>query len=445
MKTFLFALLIFFVYCSKAQDISGSWAGILNTPGGELPIVLHITTEGDSIVATTDSPLQNSKGTRIDEIKLAANELSFKIKAHHSSFKGVLYNDSIAGTFSQNQMTIPLTFKKVRRPQEPKPKFPYIIKNITIKNTEQGNMLAGTLTTPFDKKNFPVVILITGSGPQNRDEAFLLHKPFLVIADYFTTRGIGVLRMDDRGVDGSEAGKANATSADFATDINAAVNYLADRGYKNIGLLGHSEGGMIAPMVAVNNKQVKFLVSMAGPGIANDSLMLGQLGASLRVMKVPEPLAGINLTVVRKAYELMKSYSGDRDHLKQYLTDTLVKTYPLYADMSKAVASSVSVPWFQYFIKLNPQIYIKQLKIPVLAVNGEEDTQVLAKENLSGWRATLEHAGNKNFDIKSFPRLNHFFRTAISGTLAENIMIEETISKEVLQYMASWILRSAKP
>lgn len=444
MKTFLSALLIFLVYCSKAQDINGSWGAILNIPGaGELPIILHISTEGDSIVATTDSPRQKSKGTIVDEIKLVARELSFKIKAYHSSFKGLLSNDSIAGTFAQNQMTTPLTFKKIRRPQEPKPKFPYNIKNITIKNTEQGNMLAGTLTTPFDKKNIPVVILITGSGPHNRDEEFLLHKPFLVIADHFTTRGIGVLRMDDRGVDGSEAGKANATSADLATDINAAVNYLTEKGYKNIGLLGHSEGGMIAPMVAVNNKLVKFIVSMAGPGVPIDSLMLGQLEATLRIMKVPQPLANINLMVVRKAYELTKPYNGT--NLKQYLVDSLVKTFPLYADMSKAVAGSISDPWFHYFIKFDPQLYIKQLKIPVLAINGEEDTQVLAKENLNGWKVTLQNAGNKNFDTKAFPNLNHFLRTPINGTLFENLMIEETISKEVLEYMAAWILKTAKP
>ncbi|MBO9594719.1 MAG: alpha/beta fold hydrolase [Niabella sp.] len=433
-----------------AQSVAGSWLGNLNLPNGiALPLVIHIEQSADSLRSKMDSPAQSVKDLPITRTSFANGILQFELQSPRIQYTGNLRGDSIAGTFTQAGQAFPLVLKKntdedrpfYNRPQEPKPPFAYHSEDLSFENEQQGNRLAGTLTTPENKKDYPVVILITGSGAQDRNEALFGHKPFLVIADYFARHGIGTLRLDDRGVGGSDKGKDGATSADFATDISSAVHYLAARGYQRIGLVGHSEGGMIAPITASKNKAVKFVVSMAGPGIAIDSLMLQQLKATSKTQHIPEADLNTHIQAARKAYAFTKGYTGD--NLRTVLTDTLLQYFPQVPDMVRAMAQTISTPWFTYFIRFNPQDYIRQLKIPVLAINGSLDVQVDARANLAGWEAGLKKAGNTSAEVKALKGLNHLFQQATTGAVSEYAQIEQTIAPEVLELMTNWILKNA--
>jgi pimeloyl-ACP methyl ester carboxylesterase len=336
------------------------------------------------------------------------------------------------------------------RPQTPGPAVKYKAEEVTIVNTQQGDTLAGTFTTPLDKKDFPVVVMITGSGSQNRDEEIMGHKPFLVIADYFTNHDIGVLRMDDRGMGGSSKGKEGATSADFATDINAAVEFLKAKGYKRIGLVGHSEGGMIAPIVAGSNRNVRFIVSMAGPGIPIDELLALQVYTVGKSGGQAEDALQRSVSSTNKVSQLIKSHTGTE--LKAALEKTIneeMEASPEVKNLSpeqknnllNTQVAQVSSPWFQYFIRFNPAQYWSRLKIPVLAINGSKDVQVIAKQNLDGIKKSLQQAGNTTFQVTELPGLNHLFQEAITGSPAEYAQIEQTISPAVLELMTQWILK----
>jgi len=280
MKKIILLLILISGYASVfSQEIIGSWAGELNVQGRKIPLIFNIKKIGDTYESTADSPMQGAKDIPIDNTIFSNDELLLDAKKLGFQYKGKFENQTITGTFSQGGMTIDLVLSRkkenefeLKRPQEPKAPFNYIIQEVTFTNPKDNNILAGTLTLPKDKKEFPIAVLITGSGQENRDSEIFGHKPFWVIADDFAKKGIGVLRIDDRGIGGSSKGNNNDTSENFAGDINTAVDFLSKKGYKNIGLIGHSEGGLIAPMVAAKNKNVKFLISMAGPGVSIDEL-----------------------------------------------------------------------------------------------------------------------------------------------------------------------------
>jgi pimeloyl-ACP methyl ester carboxylesterase len=453
-KIFIFLAGLFsFSVVAFGQNIEGAWSGNLNVQGMKIPLVLHIVQNGDSLSSTMDSPAQGAKGIAIDKTGFTNHQLNFEIKALSVSYEGRLEGDSIAGIFTQGGANLSLVFKKspdkkevLHRPQTPTPPFDYAIEDVSFTNASEGNILAGTLTTPHHKTQFPVAIMITGSGAQDRDETIFGHKPFWVIADHLAKNGIGVLRLDDRGVGGSSAGKANATSADFATDIDAAVNFLVKKGFKNIGLIGHSEGGFIAPMVANKNKNVKFIVSMAGPGIPNDEVMVLQLEAMNKVLGIPDSVMKWNLDFSKSLYGFVKSYTGNnlQSDLKAYVLNYLkTDSGQITSDKTEAFATStvgqVGSEWFQYFLKHDPRPDIEKLKIPVLALNGTKDMQVIAKENLAGWKTALEKAKNKNFKIVSLTGLNHLFQEAKTGAPMEYGEIEQTISPQALDVITSWI------
>ena len=249
-----------------SQEIQGSWGGSLSIQGTQLPLIFNIQKNGDLYQTTLDSPMQGAKGIPIAETTFANNELQIAAQNLNLKFSGLFKGETIEGTFVQNGGSIPLILTRksnetpsLKRPQEPKPPFDYPIEEVVFVNPKDKNTLAGTLTLPKSKKDFPVVILITGSGAQNRDSEIFGHKPFAVIANDFAQKGIGVLRIDDRGVGGSSKGTTDDTSASFASDINTAVDFLSAKGFKKIGLAGHSEGGIIAPIVAVQNKKYNLL------------------------------------------------------------------------------------------------------------------------------------------------------------------------------------------
>ena len=429
-----------------SQNITGSWYGNLDVQGQKLPLVFHIEQEGNDLRSTFDSPAQGAKGIPIQKTLFENNELTFNASNLGITFKGKLNAQKIEGIFSQSGMNFPLLLSRnaettvVNRPQTPKPPFSYNSDDVTFKNDTEGNLLAGTLATPKNfKKNQPILVMITGSGAQDRNEEMFEHKPFLVIADDLAKKGIATLRLDDRGIGGSEKGKDGATSADFATDINSAVNYLIKNGYKNIGLIGHSEGGMIAPMVANMNKNVKFLVLLAAPGIPIFDLVLDQNKKIAESTKLPQDAIDEVLKIKLKTFTYAHLYQGN--DFKADFTNFLEENYPKMSEQEREpFIAQMSSEWFRYFIKFNPEDYLSKIKIPVLAVNGSLDMQVSAEENLSGIKKSLTKAGNKNFEIVKFKGLNHLFQTAKTGSPAEYGQIDETFSPTVLDKMSSWIL-----
>jgi dienelactone hydrolase len=297
---------------SSAQEITGTWNGVLNVSGMKIRLVFHITKTDAGYTATMDSPDQGANGIPMTKATFENPELNMTMTAGAIEYSGTLKNDTVFGVFKQSGQSFPMNLSKkeivkqeVKRKQEPSKPFPYHSEDITFENKKDKITLAGTLTLPDKKGKFPMGVLISGSGPQNRDEELMGHKPFLVLSDYLTRNGIGVLRFDDRGTYESKGDFSKATSFDFATDVEAAINYLKNRkeiDKKRIGLIGHSEGGIIAPIVAVNNKNVSFIVLMAGTGIAGDSLLILQQQAIGKASGISEKDLKISAEINRGCF-----------------------------------------------------------------------------------------------------------------------------------------------
>lgn len=456
-KLLLITLLFLYPIIGNSQEIIGSWAGELEIQGMKLPLIVNIKEANGVLTSTLDSPKQGAKDIPVKETFFKEGNLSLNASDLGIAYQGKWNNGKIEGTFKQGNMELPLVLEKnvgqkdygFKRPQTPKGPFSYGTEDVTFVNPSDKNTLAGTISIPKDKKNFPIVILITGSGAQNRDEELFGHKPFAVIADDFAKKGIATLRLDDRGIGGSSKVDKKPTTADFATDINAAVEFLSQKGYATIGLLGHSEGGMIAPMVATMNKKVKFIISMAGPGIKCTDLLLKQVEqGELLAGEKPEKVK-FDVETSKKVYEFINTYTGNdlqndletlyRNEVKKYTTDIALSEKLEQEAISEA--KTLSNPWFVYFLKFNPQDYISKLKIPVLAINGSKDFQVDAVSNLEGFKQGLTKAGNKKFEVVNFEGLNHLFQECKTGAFSEYVEIEQTMAPKVLDKMSSWILK----
>ncbi|HKK43231.1 MAG TPA: alpha/beta fold hydrolase, partial [Bacteroidales bacterium] len=322
----------------------------------------------------------------------------------------------------------------------------------TFINHKFNIKLAGTLTVPEGKGPFPAVILITGSGPQNRNEELLGHKPFLVIADYLTRHGIVVLRYDDRGVGKSQGNYSNATSADLATDAEAAWEYLERQpliNHSRIGLIGHSEGGLIAPIVASENDSVAFIISLAGPGINGEKIILEQAQDIGRLMGESEKKIREGTDINKKLYSILKKEKDNKLAEEKILATyrELLGKQKLSSEKTnkavnelKATFGANTYTWFRYFITTNPAAFWKKVKCPVLALDGDKDLQVNAKQNLPAIKKALESSGNMKVETKMLPGLNHLFQHCKTGLPSEYTGIEETFSPEVLKIMAEWIL-----
>ncbi|MDR7128029.1 alpha-beta hydrolase superfamily lysophospholipase [Algoriphagus sp. 4150] len=346
----------------------------------------------------------------------------------------------------------------INRPQEPSKPYPYYTEEVTFENIQAHVTLAGTLTLPSAAGNYPAVILISGSGAQNRDEEISGHKPFLIIADHLTKHGIAVLRYDDRGVAKSTGNFKAATTADFASDVASAVEFLKTRveiDRDKIGLIGHSEGGLIAPMVASNSKDVSFIVLLAGPGIEIMKVLLMQQESISRADGISESdIKEFILPVHKKAYRMI-SMSTDGRILKTDLARLIEETYDstptnlISSNMTREQVVSTqsdkwSSEWFRNFLKYDPASILEKVTCPVLALNGEKDLVVTAKENLSGISNALTKGGNTNMTVKELPNLNHLFQNCETGSPAEYAKIEETFSPIALKEMADWILKQVE-
>ena len=457
--TSLFSLTIY------GQDITGQWNGALKIQGTQMRLVFNISQTENSLSSTMDSPDQGAKGIPTTTTSFENSILKITIANAKIEYEGTLGQDNIiVGTFKQGGQSFPMNLSKEKidkeklvRPQEPIKPFPYYSEDITFENKKVGINLAGTLTLPNKEGVFPVVILISGSGPQNRDEELLGHKPFLVLSDFLTKNGIAVLRYDDRGIAMSKGDFKTATSADFATDVESAIAYLKTRKEINknkIGLIGHSEGGLIAPMVASKSKDVAFIVLLAGTGIQGDSLLLLQ-------KKLIEEASGINkediqkgqssnrkvFDIVNKSTSLEQLNSDLTIYFKQILKDNPNTQKP--AEMSdddfvKLQVKQIASPWMQYFIKYNPAPALEKVKCPVLAVNGEKDLQVPPKENLEAIKKALTKGGNKSVTTKELPNLNHLFQECKTGSPDEYATIEQTFSPIALTEILKWLQTQTK-
>ncbi len=468
MKNLIYTLLILSiislpVFGQNNMTIEGNWLGALDTNGAKLRIVLKISKAADgSLIAKFDSPDQGATDLPIDTITQKDKTVSFSAAKFGISYEGTLSEklDEIAGTFKQGAVSLPLVFKrtgeiaKPNRPQTPQKPFPYNEEEVSYRNAKDNVKLAGTLTLPRTGEKYPAVILITGSGAQDRDETIFGHKPFLVLADYLTRRGIAVLRIDDRGVGGSEPGSLNATSENFSDDVLAGIEFLKSRkeiNAKKIGLIGHSEGGMIAPMVAARSKDVAFIVLMAGLGQTGEDVIYTQTARLQKAEGVGEFIAGETVKALKNVMAVLKSET-DNKFAAERINESLAKQKnalseqeqkefaPVEAKIKSQIPMYVSA-WFRYFVAFDPRPTLKKVKVPVLALNGENDLQVASKENLNLIAAGLKTGGNKGVTIISFPKLNHLFQTSETGSPSEYQKIEETIAPTVLETISDWILQ----
>ena len=437
--------------------VEGNWLGALDVGGFKLRLVLKISKSADGkLNATVDSLDQNAKDLAVDMITFQDGTLKFEMKALNAAYVGTLSKDGaqLTGQFTQGGV-FPLDFKRVtdasqmelKRPQTPKKPYPYTEEEVSYENKQDNVKLAATLTLPPGNGPFPAVVLITGSGSQDRNESLLSHQPFLVLADYLTRRGIAVLRADDRGMGGTSKGGPNDTTENYAADALAGVEFLKARkeiNAKQIGLIGHSEGGMAAPMAAAKSGDVAFIVLMAGPGIRGDALLARQVGliASAECQKQVE-------LSVAEGQKLMTTVEQEKDEAmaKQKLHEATVKRAEaarkrIDAEMSTADAQNAvwATPWFRYFLSYDPRPTLMKVHVPVLAINGEKDLQVPAKEDLDGIDQALKDAGNKDYKIVLLPGLNHLFQTTKTGAPSEYAEIEETIAPIALQTMGDWIV-----
>ena len=448
-----------------ATGVEGDWNGVLKAGPVELRLALHLSRAADGgLTGTLDSLDQSARGIPLSGVTENGRSLAIEIKAVGASYQAELSADGAAmsGTFRQNGRDLPLTFRRgptpeLSRPQNPKRPFPYDEEQVSFENPKAGVRLAGTLTLPRTPGPHPAVLLITGSGPQDRDESIMGHRPFLVIADYLTRRGLAVLRVDDRGVGQSTGKFQGATTADFAGDVRAGVDFLKTHKRidpQQIGLIGHSEGAIIAPMLASESSDIAFVVMLAGAGVTGEEILLEQRYLINRVMGMPADMAKKENEIERYILDTV-TQEHDAAAAERKIREGIAKmSAGLSEDQRKAENAmiaqlelqmkTVTTPWFRAFLAYDPRPALEKVKVPVLAMNGELDLQVPPKQNLPAVAAALEAGGNADYEIVKLPHLNHLFQTAKTGSPMEYPRIEETFAPAALEVMGEWLARHVK-
>lgn len=440
---------------SPADRFVGNWIGTLATPTARLRLALSVTRDSTGALSAAFLSLDQGNAKIPATVTLHGDTVSVLMTAASASYIGVITaaGDTLHGTFTQGA-PLPLDLARsaalpaVARPQEPKPPFPYRQEDVTFESAP-GVRLAGTVVIPAGAGPFPAVVFATGSGPQNRDEELLGHKPFLVISDYLARHGIASLRFDDRGTAKSTGNFASATSADFANDVEAGVRYLRARtgiASDHVGIIGHSEGGLIAPIVAARSKDVAFIVLLAGPGIAGDSILLLQQALIASASGVPQAAIDRNTEASRRMFAELRASTDSADAVARLsaLSKRMIATLPPEAQATATQQLQMSqvqlvTPWMRYFITYDPQPTLQKVRVPVLAMNGALDLQVPPKQNLPAIEAALQRAGNRDVRIVEMPGLNHLFQTAKTGNPSEYAAISETFSPAALDIIATWI------
>jgi hypothetical protein len=442
----------------KIDGLDGTWDGVLTNAAGSLRLVLHARTGVRGTSAWVDSLDQpGSNGLDVTALKRDGADLNFAMPVLAAQFVGKVAADgqSIAGTFTQAGRASPLTLARRAlgasappplppppRPQTPKPPFPYAATDVSFDGGAAGVKLAGTLTLPPGAGPFSAVVLVSGSGPNKRDEEVADHKIFLVLADYLTRHGLAVLRYDKRGVGASKGDYADATTADFADDAAAAVVYLRSQPAidpARIGLIGHSEGGVVVPIVAVRDPKVAFIVMMAGSGVDGAEILAEQAHLIAQADGMGEARVAKSDALLKEEIAIVQA-EKDPAAAKAKLSAAVDRiAEPDSATTVKAAANGINTPWFRYFFAYDPVPALEKVRCPVLAINGGKDLQVPAAQNLPPIRAALAH--DREATVEELPGLNHLFQPAKTGSPSEYRGIETTIDPAALELITGWILK----
>ena len=481
-RAFCLCPLVFLFFTSEAQNIAGTWQGTLNVQGNQIPLVFHIKKDStDKWIAAFDSPGQHAFNLPCSEVIIKYDSIILMMAVINGKYAGQLNTDKsqITGTWFQGAGSLPLTVKKTsdtatvkeqKRPQTPRPPFPYHSEDVVYANADHSIQFGGTLTYPKTDslKNsgeidlYPAVILITGSGQQDRDETIFGHKPFAVIADYLTRQGFVVLRVDDRGFGKTTGIFSEATSMDFAKDVEAGLDFLEKQPMVNknkIGLIGHSEGGLIAPIVADERSEIKFIILLAGPGIPIIDLMQQQMEAISKSNGETSAKARANGQLMRivwdeaaKNEDSATTIQHIRMKIKGWSKTLDTATFAKFKSQDTTIINrqiieamkALNGKWYKYFISFNPQPYLEKLDCKVLALNGSKDVQVIAVTNLQGIQQSLQKSKSPNYDIKEIPGLNHLFQTCTTCNPAEYNSLEESFSPVALEMMGSWLKKNVE-
>jgi pimeloyl-ACP methyl ester carboxylesterase len=451
------------------REIEGIWKGTLKFSGMELQVIFTISrSSDDTLAATYDVPEQNVVDAPVDKMALDNGNVCLEIIPIEGVFEGKLSEegDKIDGQWMQGGMTLPLVLERtqekprIKRPQEPKEPFPYKIEEVVFQNINAGIRLAGTLTLPPSKGTSPAVLLLSGSGAQDRNEAVFGHRPFLVLADYLTRRGMAVLRVDDRGVGGTTGDFDKATAADYTADAMAGITYLKSRkeiNHELIGLIGHSEGGIIASMAAAQLSDIAFIVLIASPGMAIKELEHFGQASTLKAKGASEDLIAKSRTMHESLFAVIDQ-EAESNVVKDKFNSIISEFFWGLSEEEKQIfeISEESLeayihnkfkrlhsPWFRFYLPFDPGSALQKVTCPVLAVNGEKDIQVTPRENLQAIKRALKAGRNKNYTVKELPNLNHLLQTATTGSISEYGKIEETMAPTALQIISDWILKQS--
>lgn len=437
--------------------LSGDWVGVLALlPGHTIPLVLHVTGSAGQWAATLDSPSQGALGLHAQAVTQRGRAVTIRLAAPQAGYDATLSPDgqTLSGTWSQGAGALPLTMTRGRaptdsaaaRPQTPRPPFPYRSEEVAYDNGTGHAHLAGTLTLPAGAGPFPAVLLVTGSGLQDRDETVFGHKPFLLWADVLTRRGIAVLRVDDRQVGGSTGEAAKATTADFAGDAAAGIAFLRSRAEidpRRIGVMGHSEGANIAAMLAARDPAIAFIVMLAGSGEPGEQLLLQQKRQLEQATGMPAAEVEQSAATMRTLYDAVKTTPDQKEAdfalLKAWQAVTTAQGHP--SDVVPPAIRVVSSPWFRWFLAYEPRTDLEKVRCPVLALGGSKDIQVEANTNLAAIRIALKN--NHDATVRELPGLNHLFQTADTGLPSEYGTIRETIAPIALRTVENWIVAHA--
>lgn len=447
-----------------ATALIGYWTGGLQQ-GGNVVLRLGVRLAPapcGQVIATFDSPDQGATGIPIREVRLIGDSLTIDVAAISGTFRGTLTSiDAASGIWSQGPAIIDMTLERTDsvpvavRPQLPTPPFPYEAVEVAFENPDDGVTIAGTLTIPEGEGPFPAVMLLTGSGAQDRDETLMGHKPFLVIADYLTRRGIAVLRVDDRGVGGSGGNVFEATIANNVIDALAGIAFLQAQDAidpNRVGLMGHSEGGWVAPAAAVQSDAIAFIVMLAGPAVQADSLLVAQSHALLTASNAPLIDAQVDMT--RRLIDVIRSEPDDeraiaemRAQMNDWVADLppaqreellAMMESPAYTAQLDVQFRSQVTPWFRGLLDFEPDAALAAIQVPALALFGGRDLQVPAEQSVPVLDAIW--ADHPDATIHTFPELNHLFQHATTGLPTEYAQIEETFAPEALEMIGDWIL-----
>lgn len=431
------------------DPFSGTFLGTLELPGLTLRVALNFErAEGGGYRGTLDSPDQEVYGIKAHAVEVRERTVTVQFRAIMASFSGELSEDgqTLTGSFTQGGTSVPLSLEKQpgplshARPQDPVAPYPYDAVEVTVNNAEAGVELACTLSIPKGVEPRDSVVLITGSGSQNRDEEGANHRPFLVLSDALARENIAVLRCDDRGFGDSTGDAADATSLDFASDVRAAVTFMREQSQVEIarvGLIGHSEGGLIAPLAADMNPDVDFLVLLAAPGVRGDEVLLSQLHA-IAVADGADASALAHVDAINRAAVDIARDGDDPESIERELR-TLLKDEGLSEPELESAIAALVIPWMRFFLNHDPAPVLRRISQPVLALNGSRDVQVLPDLNLPAIEAALQAGGNTDVTTQVLDGLNHMFQHAKTGSPMEYLTIEETFATEAMATIAAWI------